>query len=340
MKQKKILPPWANLLYPILLFLGGCTVVVHLAQGHQLLKIWYQSTWWLIFVAAIFQVSMILNTSALYRVAYRMARLPGRLGHIFMLVLASSFTVVAVPGGALSGIGLMVYDTVRKGGEATRAVLANIIFFMLDYLAFIIILIPALLYMLFHGVLKEYQIIATGCLFALVIVGLLLIFLTALNPSGISFFGKRLTKLLRFVPCFTKLNKKYSWGEKLNNFILGLSDAIRTMRTNPKGLFQAVLHALLMEAIGLLQLEALFLSFGAHPTLGQLISGYAVGVLFMIVSITPSGVGIMEGAMTAAYVSVGIPLGKAALVTFTFRALSFWLPIITGSFAIRRVIRE
>jgi len=65
---------------------------------------------------------------------------PKKMGRLFLLVLAAFFTAVAVPGGTLSGAGLMVYDAARRGRETARAVLANLIFFLLDYLAFLVVL--------------------------------------------------------------------------------------------------------------------------------------------------------------------------------------------------------
>jgi len=324
-------------LYPALLFLGAGAAVVHFAEGKQVWQLLRHSSWEWIALAALGQLLLLLNQSALYGAAYRLARLPEKTGRLFLLVLAASFTAVAVPGGTLSGAGLMVYDAAHRGRETPRAVLANLIFFLLDYLAFLIVLALAIFYLDFHGALQKYELIAAGILTALVLAGLFLLVFTAAKPAAGVAFGGKITAACRFLPV---LSRRYGWKEKIAGFAARLAEAAGAFQADKSGLSRAGLHALLMEAISLLQLEALFLAFGSHPAPGQLITGYAVGVLFMIVSITPSGVGIMEGAMTAAYVSVGIPFGKAALVTFTYRALSFWLPIIAGFFALRQVFRE
>jgi uncharacterized protein (TIRG00374 family) len=327
-------------LYPVLLFLGVGAVAIHLAEGKQVWQTLCHSNWWLTTTAAILQLLLLLNQSALYSATYRLVGLSEKTGRLFILVLTASFTAVAVPGGTFSGVGLMIYDAMRKGMETAWAILANIIFFLLDYLAFLVVLVLALFYMFFRGALREYQLIATGILTALVMVGLLLLVLVAVKPVAGATFGYKIIEISHLLPFVSLFSKKNAWEEKFTGFLARLTEAINALRANKSGFFRAGLHALLMEVIGLLQLEALFLAFGSHPAPGQLITGYAVGVLFMIVSISPSGVGIMEGAMTTAYVSVGISLDKAALVTFTYRALSFWFPVIAGFFVMRRVFRE
>lgn len=327
----------SRFLYPVLLFSGAVAVAVHFAEGKQVWQILRYSNWWWIALAALLQLLLLLNQSALYGAAYHLTRLPETTARLFLLVLAASFTAVAVPGGTFSGAGLMVYDAACRGMDTARAVLANVIFFLLDYLAFLIVLALALFYLLFHGVLQKYQLIATAILATLVFTGLSLLAWAVKKPAAGATFGNKIIKLGCFTPLGLLASRRSAWVEKLTGFAARLSAASSALRADKPGFFRATLHALLMEVIGLLQLEALFLAFGNHPMPGQLIAGYAVGVLFMIVSITPSGVGIMEGAMVAAYVSVGIPLEKAALVTFTYRALSFWLPVIAGFFVMRRV---
>jgi len=67
------------------------------------------------------------------------------------------------------------------------------------------------------------------------------------------------------------------------------------------------------------------------------VAGYAVGILFWIVSITPQGIGVVEGVMTLAFTSLGIPTAVAATVVLAFRGLTFWIPMLLGFFAVQRM---
>ena len=63
--------------------------------------------------------------------------------------------------------------------------------------------------------------------------------------------------------------------------------------------------------------------------------GFAIGYLFLIVSPTPSGLGVVEGVMTVVLSTLRVPLGAAALITLTYRAVTFWFPLAVGGVAFR-----
>ncbi|MDQ0287602.1 uncharacterized protein (TIRG00374 family) [Desulfofundulus luciae] len=322
-----------------ILFFAAAAVALHLGQAAEIRRTLQQGRWWWIAAAILLQVVFLINQSALYHAAYRMVRLPVGFGRLLELVMSAAFVSTVVPGGTISGTGLMVYDAVRRGLDAARAALANVIFFIFDYLAFLVILLLALFYLFSRGNLQSYELAATAVLACGVGTLLLLLLLLACRPALFATLAGRLAR----AAC--RLSRKLEghalhWEEKAGEITGRLSDALQAMIKNRPALLRAATHALLVEGIGLMQLQALFLAFGQSPGAGRLITGYAVGVLFMIVSITPQGVGLMEGAMTAAYASTGIPLEQAVLVTFIYRALSLWLPMIGGFIFFKRTVNR
>ncbi len=95
--------------------------------------------------------------------------------------------------------------------------------------------------------------------------------------------------------------------------------------------------AFLAHLIDLTTLYALFLAFNQPVSLGALVAGYAVGVLFLVISITPQGIGVVEGMMALVFTSLGIPGTVAATVTLAYRGLTFWIPMALGFFAVQRL---
>jgi uncharacterized protein (TIRG00374 family) len=57
--------------------------------------------------------------------------------------------------------------------------------------------------------------------------------------------------------------------------------------------------------------------------------------LFLIVSPTPSGLGIVEGTMTVALNTLRVEWAAAALITLTYRVITFWFPLAIGAVAFR-----
>jgi uncharacterized protein (TIRG00374 family) len=78
-----------------------------------------------------------------------------------------------------------------------------------------------------------------------------------------------------------------------------------------------------------------FLAFGTPFTVGTLVGGFSIGYLFLIVSPTPAGLGIVEGAMTVALNTLRVKLNASVLITMAYRALTFWFPLAMGAIAFR-----
>lgn len=328
-----------RLIYAVILFFTAGAVAVHVGQAGEIWRTLRHGNWWWIAIAALLQLVFLLNQSSLYSAAYQVVGLPVGFGHLLVLVMAAAFVSVVVPGGTLSGAGLMVYDARRRGLDTARALLANVVFFLFDYLAFLAVLFVALVYLFGRGELQRHELVATMILVVLVaaLSGLLLLIATAPGAflKAVHLLGRAAGRMSRQLARHT-----LDWEEKAREFTDRLSSAVKTIFHRRPALFRAAIHALLVEGIGLLQLQALFLAFGQGPGISRLVIGYAVGILFMIVSVTPQGVGLMEGAMTAAYASVGVPLEQAVLVTFIYRALSFWLPTLTGFVFLKRAVAQ
>jgi uncharacterized membrane protein YbhN (UPF0104 family) len=68
-----------------------------------------------------------------------------------------------------------------------------------------------------------------------------------------------------------------------------------------------------------------------------LIAGYPMGFLFAGVAFIPRGVGVVEGGMTLAFASLGLPVNTVLVIVPTFRGLSFWIPKGAGFFLLQRI---
>ena len=77
-------------------------------------------------------------------------------------------------------------------------------------------------------------------------------------------------------------------------------------------------------------LTAVFMAFQTPLSVGTLIAGFAIAYLFLIVSPTPAGVGVVEGVLTLSLSSMFVPLGEATVITLSYRVLTFWLPLLFG----------
>jgi uncharacterized protein (TIRG00374 family) len=80
---------------------------------------------------------------------------------------------------------------------------------------------------------------------------------------------------------------------------------------------------------------ASFLSFDVPFSAGTIIGGFSISYLFLVVSPTPSGIGVVEGIMALSLNSLHVEWSQAVVITLTYRAITFWIPLGVGALAFR-----
>jgi uncharacterized protein (TIRG00374 family) len=107
------------------------------------------------------------------------------------------------------------------------------------------------------------------------------------------------------------------------------------IKKNRDRLIMPIILSFATHITAIIMLGYIFVAFDYTITLSVILVGFSMAILFSLVSITPGGVGFVEGAMVIAFRSVGVPVEMALLVTFIFRGLTFWLPFVGGLVALK-----
>jgi phosphatidylglycerol lysyltransferase len=205
-----------------------------------------------------------------------------------------------------------------------------------DFTAFALLLIPGMAYLSFEHDLKPYEILAA-----------IILLLTTLGLTVILLMGIWKPDWLRWLFGWSQRTANWFYGRLSRSLVLAddwaqknaeeFTQASAAVAGHPFRLIRTVGIALLAHLLDLASLYILFTAFRQPVGLGTLVAGYAVGILFWIVSITPQGIGVVEGVMVLTFTSLGIPGAVAATVALAFRGLTFWLPMILGYFAVQRM---
>ena len=82
-----------------------------------------------------------------------------------------------------------------------------------------------------------------------------------------------------------------------------------------------------------------FLSFEVPFSTGTIVVGFSITYLFLIVSPTPSGIGVVEGIMPIALSSLRVDWSQAVVITLAYRTVTFWVPFGIGAWAFRSLHR-
>jgi uncharacterized protein (TIRG00374 family) len=131
------------------------------------------------------------------------------------------------------------------------------------------------------------------------------------------------------------VHREYLKEAHAHSFAHDVADGLQQMKSNPKSMIMPIIFSLINKALLLSVLTLVFLAFNVPISIGTIIAGFSIGYLFLIVSPTPAGIGIVEGTLTLALSSMYIPLGIAAIITLAYRGITFWLPLVAGMLSLR-----
>lgn len=295
-----------------------------------------QGQWSWILAAFLSQMVYFVAFTASYQEAFKTLDIRIHLRELLPLTLGSLFVNVVVPAGIAGGTALFAEEISRRGKSAARAATGVLLQLIADLTAFTLILVPGMVYLFIEHDLKIYEVIAAVILLLMI--------------AGLSVF----LLLGMWRPVW--LRRLFAWSQRAGNWLFGrlsrslsladdwaqknaeeFNQAAAAVAASPSSLMRTVGIALVAHLIDIATLYILFLAFHQPIGFGTLVAGYAVCILFWIVSITPQGIGVVEGMMALTLTSLGIPGAVAATVALAFRGLTFWIPMLLGFFAVQRL---
>ncbi len=287
---------------------------------------------WLV-AALLLQVVFAINQGAFYEAVFQLLDTAVPLRTSIWLSMVMAFASLASPAGTATGVAYFVAAARGVGVPAARAFWASLVYYLFDYSAGLAALLAGLLILLSKRDLRLSQLIIAGLFFVLVVGAAALVIRLVVAPATVPNLLARVGGVIDRVGVWVR-RRPFLGQERIAEWSRDLQEVIATVRQNPRRAIRPWLHALAVEILGLATLAAVFQAIGysLHP--GVLIAGYAVGLFFMVVSITPSGVGVTEGAMIVTFTSLDVPLETAVAGALLFRLFTFWLPLVAGFIAL------
>jgi hypothetical protein len=288
-------------------------------------------------------IAAALSVQAIYYVVFPLmfqsalftVEVPGRLLGLIPVWFTSVFLNITAPSAGMTGAAVFVNDAVRRGHSAARAAAGMVLVLVADYSAFAVLLTIGLFYLFLTKNLRFYEVIAALALL-LFILGLTLVLLLGLwRPAALRSLLARVQSAVNRIAAFLRLKAFLSAGWADRN-AEEFSQAAAAIKAHPRRLAKTFAAALLAHLLEMTTLYMLARAFGAQLHPGVLVAGYAVGILFWLVAITPSGIGVVEGVMALVFTTLGVPGAQSAVIAVAFRGLTFWLPLVIGFLLLRR----
>ena len=292
-----------------------------------------------LFLAIAVQGVWLLNVAALYRTIYRVLGIDESIIHMMLIAAAANFVNVVTPTAGVGGMAIFISEARRKEYSSGRTTVASAMFVLFDYAGFLLVLALGLIVLFRRDKLQIPELTASGILLLIAAGIASLLYLGMYSEQKLGRFLAGVATLVNRIVRIIQRDKTkdYLSVDRAFTFSRDIADGMRELRGKPRELLLPLLLALNSKVLLIIVLLFVFLAFGVPPSLGTLIAGFSIAFLFMIVSPTPSGVGFVEGALTLTLASFYIPLSDSAVIAIAYRSITFWLPLIFGMVAIRRL---
>lgn len=329
-----IMPFMQKFIVVLVLFLGVVVVMLSFGQLEQTLKTLRNGDLRYLFLAIVLQVGWFLVVGLTYRSIYKLLGMNASLLDLTLLAAAANFVNIVMPIAGVGGVAVFVHAARKKGQASGKVTLAAALFLLFDQAAFLAVLALGMIVLIRRNDLGAGEITA-----ALIFLGIASLLATTLylGTRSVDAMGRFLARLARLVNLVLRpfLRRDYLREERAHEFAHEMADGLTALPARPRGLLLPLFLAFFNKSllIGILWLA--FLSFNVPYSIGTVIGGFAIGYLFIIVSPTPSGIGVMEGVMALGLKSLRVNWHAAVILTLAYRALTFWLPLAVGGVAFR-----
>jgi uncharacterized protein (TIRG00374 family) len=323
----------------LVLFLGAAFVYISLGEIETIAETLQRGNVWFVLLAVLLQCAWFFVAGSTYLSLYRVLGLDGALLRITLTVVAANFVNIVAPSAGMGGMAVFVSDARRNGQSPGKVTVAGMLCLFLDYLAFLVVLALGLIVLFRRDDLDPPEIAASAVIFA---IALVLGFLLYLGSRSATALGNALAWMARLVNRIVHpfLHRDYLNEARAHEFAKEMANDLKSLPERPRSLIQPMLFAFANKALMMCILMTVFLAFRVPFSAGTIIGGFAISYLFLIVSPTPSGIGIVEGVMPLALSSLRVPWSQAVIITLAYRGITFWFPLGVGALAFRILNRS
>ena len=327
-------PSMRKFLFILVLFLGAAFVYLSFGELESIIETLRQGHLWFVLLALAIQGSWFLVAGLTYQSLYRNLGMDGDVKQFTLLSAAANFVNIVAPSAGMSGMAVFISNANRTGQSPGKATVISMLYILLDYIAFLFVLALGLIVLFRRNDLHTTEIIASIVMFA---IAAALGFLLYLGSRSSEALGNALASMAHWVNRIARpfIRREYLSESRAYEFAREMADDLKSLPERPRSLLRPLLYAFANKALMVGVLAASFLSFEVPFTAGTVIGGFAISYLFLIVSPTPSGIGIVEGIMPLALSSLRVEWSQAVIITLAYRGITFWVPLGVGAAAFR-----
>jgi hypothetical protein len=323
-----------NLIVGLILLLGVLFIISNFTQLEAIVEIAQQGDWRYFGLAILVEITGLVAVGADISYIFRALGYKRGILRLVRVAVAANFVSIVAPSGGMSGLAVLVTDARRNRISTAHGTVAGAVFLLLDYIGFAFFLVLGLVVLARRGGLNATELFAAGLLWLLAGLLALILYLGSRSEEALAKWLRRIIRKINLILKLFRLDKVLE-EEKAGNFAHKIADGLIQMRKKPQMLLPAAAASFVHKSMMLVVFWLMFLAFRVPFSPGTLFAGFALAYLFLIVSPTPAGIGIVEGIVTLSLVSMFVPIGSAAVVVLGYRAVTFWFPLFLGMLAMQ-----
>jgi glycosyltransferase 2 family protein len=322
-----------------LLVLGIIIVIISYSELQSIIDTLQRHDFRYLWIAVLIQLGWMINDAIEYKSLYKLMGVKDTFKQFFLLASAATFVNVVAPSGGWGGTAVF-FDNARKREQPRgQAAAATALYLFLDYAAFSVLLVFGIIALIRRNRLNTGEISASVFMVVSVISLGLLIYIGSRSGKKLGdilvWLSRNSNRILRPI-----IRKEYFHEERARLFAMEVAEGLSIIHGRHERLLQPAAHAMINKGLMIAIMVITFIEFQIEWSMGTLIASYTLAYLFLVVSPTPSGMGIVEGILPLAMAGLGIPLGDAIVVTLSYRAVTFWIPLLLGGISLRVLERQ
>jgi uncharacterized protein (TIRG00374 family) len=318
----------------LILFLGVAFVILSFSELKTIVETLKKANLWFLLLALLLQISWFVISGSTFNSIYHLLELKESIQKLTVLTVASNFVNVVAPSAGMGGIVIFIDEANRRGYSTGKVTVAGALYILFDYVAFLGVLTLGLIVLVRRNDLDTSEIVASVIMFAIAIG---LAFFLYLGARSADKLGKALAWIARLINRVTHpfIHREYLNETRAYTFAHEMAESLSTLPKRWQSLIHPLLWSVANKALMMAILVVAFLSFDVPFSAGTIIGGFSISYLFLVVSPTPSGIGVVEGIMALALDSLNVEWSQAVVITLAYRAITFWVPLGVGALAFR-----
>lgn len=326
-------------IFVLLIFLAAALVYLSFGELESIARTLQKGNVWFILLAVLLQFVWFLVAGLIFQSLYRVLGMEDTLYRLSLLIASANFINIVAPSGGVGGVAVFISNARRNHQSVGKVTVVSMLYLFLDYLAFLFVLALGLIILFRRNDLDPTEIAASGVMLAIAAGLGSLLYVGSRSAEAL---GNALAKLAHLVNQIVRplIHRDYLSEARAHEFAHEMASDLRSLPEKVQNLSVPLLYSFAGKALLICVLLSIFIAFQVPFSAGTIISGFAISYLFLVVSPTPSGVGIVEGIMPLALSSLRVPWSEAVVITLAYRGITFWIPLGFGAVAFRMLERE